>query len=583
MAFSIDPNYTGKRPPFFGRGPLTSGVAAGLLWACSSCAGLPEPVDSPGVSASSLGPHTLLAGAAARMITPVDDRGRLWQEPFTDQNGNGRYDAPDPLHPERPADPFDDLNRNGKWDGPFMAGFGHKGSYYTATEVHDPLWARALVLEYGEVKLGLVAIDAVGYLLPEVEAVRQEAAGAGFSYVLVASTHTHEGPDTLGLWGPNPFTDGKDPRLMDHIRRQILAALEEADRVKQPARLAAAEASLPDAFGHLVADRRDPVVIDPGLTVLRLAALNGKTIAVLVKASIHPETLGGKDGILSSDFPHFLREGVENGGFRVSGRPVHGTGGLGIFFNGAVGGLMTTLGVEVQSEDGTVLPQRSWEKTRRIGELLADASLSALAGAEPVAVDGLVIRTREVRLPLDNPRLQAMISHGVIQRPTYRNGRPVATPEVGNEIVTETGLITLRSSGKPLVQILAVPGELFPEMLLGGYLTDTRECWAVTDRKKKMDGVGKERVGAARPGVSPEPVLRDFITAPTSMLIGLANDELGYIVPSNDFVFPSYRPGPVFGVDRCGSKDHYEETLSASSKMAPALARALVHLLREEH
>jgi hypothetical protein len=72
------------------------------------------------------------------------------------------------------------------------------------------------------------------------------------------------------------------------------------------------------------------------------------------------------------------------------------------------------------------------------------------------------------------------------------------------------------------------------------------------------------------------------VTAPYSFLFGLANDELGYIVPANDFVFPTFNPGPVFGTDRCGSKDHYEETLSTSSKMAPLVTRALIDLIQNK-
>jgi len=98
---------------------------------------------------SAMADTPLLAGAAALTITPVDDHGALWQEPYEDRNRNGRYDAPDPDRPARRGEPFTDANGNGKWDGPFLAGFFHHGPYYTATGVHDPLWARALVLEQG--------------------------------------------------------------------------------------------------------------------------------------------------------------------------------------------------------------------------------------------------------------------------------------------------------------------------------------------------------------------------------------------------------------------------------------------------
>ena len=87
----------------------------------------------------------------------------------------------------------------------FLAGFGQNRK---ATSVHDPLFARALVLADGEVKVALVSVDVVGLFLPFVESVREKL--PGFKYVLVSATHNHEGPDTLGLWGPNPLSSGVD-------------------------------------------------------------------------------------------------------------------------------------------------------------------------------------------------------------------------------------------------------------------------------------------------------------------------------------------------------------------------------------
>jgi len=552
---------------------------------------LPWPVLAQSQFARGTGP--ILAGAAVRPITPIDARGHLWQEPYTDANGNGRYDAPNPFNPSAKADPFTDKNHNGKWDGPFLAGFKHKGDYYTATGVHDPLWTRVLVLQAGKLKMAWVALDVVGFAYPDVRRIRKAAAGLGFSRIIIASTHTHEGIDTMGLWGPNPFTDGKDPRLMDYIQNQTVAALREAQRELQPARITLAKTTLPDNFGRILKDRRDPIVLDTHLTAMKIDDLKGNTIATVVNASIHPETLGGKGSLITSDFPHYLREGIEKGGFQIQGQPVKGLGGIAIYFNGAVGGLMTTLGAEVKDESGKVLPQRSWEKMQRIGELMAGAALEALREQRPADIDTLLAQSNTILLPIDNKYLRTLTAKGVIRRESYTDGRPAKAPEVGREIMTEVDLVTFSHSGTdseprsaeadtPLAQIITLPGELFPEIALGGYLSDTKNCWKVTDRKKAMDGIGKERIAASKPGVPKEPVLMDYLKAPYIFLFGLANDELGYIVPANDFVFPTYNPGPVFGVDRCGSKDHYEETLSASSEMAPRVTRALLELIENQ-
>ena len=68
---------------------------------------------------------------------------------------------------------------------------------------------------------------------PIVERVRKQL--PGFTYVLVSSTHNHEGPDTLGLWGPNPFQSGVDP---DYLKPRRGPASSQA--VRRPTQQAAA-------------------------------------------------------------------------------------------------------------------------------------------------------------------------------------------------------------------------------------------------------------------------------------------------------------------------------------------------------
>ena len=39
----------------------------------------------------------------------------------------------------------------------------------------------------------------------------------GIQEVLIASTHNHEGPDTLGLWGKTAFSSGVDPGVVTSV------------------------------------------------------------------------------------------------------------------------------------------------------------------------------------------------------------------------------------------------------------------------------------------------------------------------------------------------------------------------------
>src|SRR5712691_6136744 len=70
----------------------------------------------------------------------------------------------------------------------YMAGFGQNRK---ATKIHDPLKARAVVLKHADRKVAIISVDIVGFFNPNVIAVRERL--PGFTFVLVSSTHNHEG------------------------------------------------------------------------------------------------------------------------------------------------------------------------------------------------------------------------------------------------------------------------------------------------------------------------------------------------------------------------------------------------------
>ena len=106
----------------------------------------------------------------------------------------------------------------------YLAGFGHNRK---ATGVHDPLMARAVVLEHDKTKIAIVCVDLVGFFHANVERVRKQL--PGFSYVLVSSTHNHEGPDAMGLWGASSLQSGLDPDYLSPVEKQIVKAVKDAD------------------------------------------------------------------------------------------------------------------------------------------------------------------------------------------------------------------------------------------------------------------------------------------------------------------------------------------------------------------
>lgn len=93
---------------------------------------------------------------------------------------------------------------------------------------------------------------------------------------------------------------------------------------------------------------------------------NGQAIATLVNYAVHPEVLGAGRGILSPDLCGPLYDRIAAGG-----------GGIGIFMNGAQGGMVTA---DVRLDNGG--EANTWEECVRIGNLLADEALRLVRDAE---------------------------------------------------------------------------------------------------------------------------------------------------------------------------------------------------------
>ncbi|HZO83916.1 MAG TPA: hypothetical protein VFC26_01805, partial [Verrucomicrobiae bacterium] len=100
----------------------------------------------------------------------------------------------------------------------YLAGFRQNRK---ATAIHDDLWAVACVLDDGHTRLGIVALDAIGFFHDDVISVRKRLAKDWkLDYTVICSTHNHTTPDLLGLWGPNYLRTGVDK----HYRQQVIAA-----------------------------------------------------------------------------------------------------------------------------------------------------------------------------------------------------------------------------------------------------------------------------------------------------------------------------------------------------------------------
>src|SRR5437879_7238708 len=129
-----------------------------------------------------------------------------------------------------------------KKHGPvYMAGFGNNR---IATGIHDQLDARCLALSAANQTLVLCGVDSIGLFADDVEQIRadvkkrlatQKKNTAGSVSVVVAATHDHQAPDTMGLWGPAEGQSGINEAYNSFVVERTAQAAAEAVRRLKPA------------------------------------------------------------------------------------------------------------------------------------------------------------------------------------------------------------------------------------------------------------------------------------------------------------------------------------------------------------
>ncbi|MBQ7543208.1 MAG: hypothetical protein IJT44_13050 [Clostridia bacterium] len=408
----------------------------------------------------------------------------------------------------------------------YVAGYSENNP---ATGCLDEPYAHAVWLDdqTGRGAILLVTADTVGLLNADVEQIRAELSDfcrtTDCRGVHIMSTHDHASIDTMGNWGPLPRT-GRDKAYMAFFRAQVKSAAIAAYRDRRDGDLYLGETEVPD----MQEDIRTPYVFSRTLTRLRFVPKDGTRETWLVHFASHSESLQGCNSRVSADFPGYMRRAI-----------FEQTGAETAYFVGAIGGMIS---MKIDNE-------------REIRDAGGDFAASTKAIGEKLAGYALSIRWEKKLKPCinqlrqtfyvdaDNTMLLTAKYAGILRAKSYRR-RGTA---LGLALRTE---MTYLAIGQ--LSLLLVPGELFPELAYGGYL----------DGAESATGLGAE--------ADPEP-LTQIAGDPALRIVGLANDELGYILPPNDFLLHPETPYFSATRDRHGRR-HYEETNSLGPRTAETIA-----------
>lgn len=406
----------------------------------------------------------------------------------------------------------------------YIAGYGENNP---AKGVIDPQYAHALWLDDNSGKGGhlFVSLDIVGLLNKDVNALKKALGEfseiTGCQTITIMSTHNHAGIDTMGIWGKLPHT-GKDRKFMTILFNAVITAASAAYRDRREGKLYHGTIEVPD----MQEDIRTPVVYSKTLTRLRFVPNDGTREIYFLNFASHSESLQGCNSLVSADFPCYLREKIRKE-----------TGAETIYGVGAIGGMIS---MEIEDEDRLRRENRLLESTRSIGYKLADYALSIKK--EKKLDPRISYIKQEFYVPVENPVLTIACQIGLLNADAYKvpySDQKALKSEISYFEIDE-------------LKILMIPCELFPELAYGGYLSEDESAEGLS------------------PDINPEPLTR--IADDDDLLIfGLANDELGYVLPPNDFMLNEDTPYLDKAIDRFGRR-HYEETNSMGPGTAEIIA-----------
>ncbi len=417
-----------------------------------------------------------------------------------------------------------------------------EGTYYIAgynpdnpaQSVLDDMHAKAVYLDdnSGRGGVAICAIDCVGISRKDINDIRKIVIESGkipnLKSINICATHTHSAIDTQGLWGKNFISDGKNEEFMNRLKELTAKAIIDAYNARKDGSLYFGTA---ESEG-LLTDTRTPVDYDATITRIRFQPADGTDDTYIVNFACHAECLGARTTVVSADFPAYMEKEM-----------VEQTGGANVvFINGAIGGLITC----EKLDDVLRNFELGLEYVKEFGRDTGKAVMSI--NNETELEPALNIKTEAVEIPCDNTALMLVRFLGVLNNDISKDkNRNIS-------IISEVSYMEL---GNKQIGVYMIPGELSPELESGNFLSaDESANGTQVDYRS----------------------LSEMSRCKHNFVLGLCNDELGYIIPENDFYLHEWLPYFNNAVDESGRK-HYEETNSLGPKAAGKILDAMDKLI----
>ncbi len=193
-----------------------------------------------------------------------------------------------------------------------LGGYGERMNK-PATAVHDPIFAKALVVKKDNTKFAIVTLDILG--LPTNVKVdlmkRLSKEGWSAENIMLLPSHSHGSLEMAAINSKNKLNSPQigifQPELLEFLLMQLETLIKSADQNYQSVKIGTASQQIEG----LNRNRRKDPDVDRDMTVTRVDLENGKPLAVLVNWTAHPTFIGGKDMQVSAEWPGYLQSELQ--------------------------------------------------------------------------------------------------------------------------------------------------------------------------------------------------------------------------------------------------------------------------------
>jgi len=300
-----------------------------------------------------------------------------------------------------------------------LAGYAARWGKAPASEVHDPLFVKAMYVK-GWSSLLLISADLCE--ITNAAAIEKEIKSVtGVDTVIVIATHTHSGPYTeSALSNPHAFNEN----WYDYFVSQAIDTSIEAIKNSFEAKIYIAK-DMVDGVGKN--RRANCSAVDNELSLIYVTDCDDTVRGMLINFACHCTVMDANNNKISADYPAYIYSVLRQ---KYSGAVV-------LFTNGAAG----DINIGYSSDDsalGISMSFRSYEKAEEIADRISEKTIDIISKGEYTPAHNIDVIEKEILLPLKSglPSLQD-IAAKIDERSEalYQNNTPEEKRKIELEII----------------------------------------------------------------------------------------------------------------------------------------------------